>query len=929
MRESSQQFRALFDDAPVAYHEIDTSGLIQLANLAECRLLGYRLCELAGKPVWELVAEEEREAARDAVLAKLRGTLPTRPFRRDYFRKDGARITVEIHENLIRDGDGQVTGIRSMLLDVTEKKRMEEALSQSERRFRALIENQGEGVVINDAEERITFANQAADRIFGVEPGALVGQTLYGFLPPDQIPILLEQAERRRGGGATTYEMEIVRPGGERHTLRVTGAPHLESGSAASTFGIIRDITEQRLAETQLADSEARFRQFAAAAQDATIAMDTHGAITFWNKAAERIFGYGEKEILGRPLHETICPPDLRGVFERNFPAFRATGRGPVIGTTVEVTAQRKGGEQFPIELSLSAFQHKGEWHVIGGARDITQRKLTESRLASYARELEAANRAKTDFLASMSHEVRTPLNGIIGMTEMLLDTPLSADQRSCAETVCVSAEALLRIVNDVLDFSKIEAGRMSLEAIPFDLQALLEDTLDLVTLRAQEKGLELIFRHDPSLPPGVIGDPGRIRQIVLNLLGNGIKFTESGHVLLKVVTEAVRGGRVELRISVRDTGIGIPPDRLTRLFERFTQADSSTTRRYGGTGLGLAISRQLAELMGGRVSATSEPGAGSTFSVWLPLEIDPAARRPELDTGELGGIRVLVVDDNPDCRPVTQELCARWGMRTEGCSAASAAIEKLTAAFHSGNPFQLVITDWLMAGMDGEQLTRAVRENSVLKSTPVIFLSSAGRRDEAARFTEAGCDGYLVKPVKASTLFELVRRMMALSRDTACATMLTRLDVHVRRPPATDARRHARFCGCQVLLVEDNRVNQKVGVRLLEKFGCRVDVAANGEEAVEMSSQLPYDLILMDCQMPEMDGYEATRQIRRRGGHEGRTPIIAITASVTERDREQCFAAGMDDYLSKPIRVDTLFEALEKWLPRLGAPETALLATS
>jgi PAS domain S-box-containing protein len=929
MKEISRQFRALFDDAPVAYHEIDASGLICLANRAECQLLGYALSELIGKPVWELVVEEERDAARDAVLAKLAGALPMLPFRRRYLRKDGARITVEVHENAVSNGGGRITGIRSLLLDVTEKERLEEALRQSERRFRTLVENQSEGIVVCDAQERITFANPAAERIFGVEPGALIGRTLYEFLPHDQIPILLAQAEVRRRGRITTYELEAARPGGERRTLLITGAPYPESGSAASSFGIIRDVTEQRRAEAQRAASEARVRQFAAVAHDAIIAIDSHGAVTFWNRAAVRVFGYREDEALGQPVHELICPPNSRGAFDGGFPAFLATGRGPVVDTTTEIMAQRKDGECFPVELSVAAFQQDGEWHALASARDITERKATENRLVRYAREIEAANRAKSDFLASMSHEIRTPMNGIIGMTEILLDTPLSADQRSCAEAVRESSEALLRIVNDVLDFSKIEAGLMSLEPIPFDLQPLLEETLELVAPRAQEKGLELVLSCDPATPPGLIGDPGRIRQIVLNLLSNGIKFTESGHVLLKVVTEAARGLCVDLCISVQDTGIGIPPEKLSRIFERFTQADSSTTRKYGGTGLGLSIARQLAELMGGRVWATSEPGAGSTFSVRLPLEIDPAARRPELDASGLEGLRVLVVDDNPDGRLVTQDLCARWGMRAEGCSAAHAAIERLLAAFHSGEPFQLLLTDWLMAGMDGEQLTRAIRANPVLKSTPVILLSSVGRRGEAARFAEAGCDGYLAKPVKAARLLEQVQRVMALSRDTAGATVAARPGVPVRRPPPAESSRLARHRGCRVLVAEDNRVNQRVAAGLLEKFGCLVDIAPNGKEAVKMSSQSPYDLILMDCRMPEMDGFEAAREIRRRGGLAGRTPIVAVTASVAERDRQQCFAAGMDDCLSKPIRLDALSEALQKWLPRREASEMEPLVTS
>ncbi|MBI4873597.1 MAG: PAS domain S-box protein [Acidobacteria bacterium] len=786
----TQQFQALFEEAPVAYHEIDDSGAIRLVNRAECRLLGYQAHELIGRPVWELVAGEQRSASRAAVFAKLAGTQPPRPFLRELLCKDETRIRVEVHENLIRDDAQRITGIRSMLLDVTEKERMVEAL----------------------------------------------------------------------------------------------------------------------------AASEAHFRQFASAAQDATVVIDAHGNTTYWNPAAERLFGYSEAEALGRPVHELICPPELRAAHAQGFRRFLQTGQGAALGTTVELTGQKKGGECFPVELSLSAFRRKGEWNVIGGVRDVSARKHAEAELARYARELEAAGRAKSDFLASMSHEIRTPMNGIAGMTTLLLDTPLSAEQRSYAETVRSSADALLAVVNDILDFSKVEAGRMTLEKIPFDLRASCEDMIELVAPKARERGLELVLWYEPAAPAHVSGDPGRIRQIVLNLLSNAIKFTESGHVLLEVAAHGAGEGQAEFRLSVHDTGIGIPPEKIPSLFERFTQADTSTTRRYGGTGLGLAICRQLAGLMQGRIAAVSEAGGGATFSVWLPLEIDRTAPRVELPVADIQGLRVLVVDDNSDSRFATRELCAHWGMRSGETPDASAALDLLLAAQRGGDPYQLMITDWLMPGMDGEELSRTVRATPALAALPIILLSSIGQRDERARFAAAGCNGYLVKPVKAATLFEIVRRVAASGSES----ILTRHDV-VPRHGAEIASVLPGFPGSCVLLVEDNPVNQKVGAKLLEKFACRVDVAANGVEAVQMVERSFYDLVLMDCRMPEMDGYEVTRRIRGLEGRAGRIPIVAMTASVLEEDRRRCAEAGMDGYVSKPVHLPALLAALEKWLPQPG----------
>lgn len=943
MPQTREQFRALFEDAPVAYHEVDETGCIRLANRAECELLGYEPVDLIGKPVWDLVAEQGRESARHAVLAKLAGKRPPHSFTREYRSKNGADITVEIHEKVIRSPEGTITGIRSMLLDVTEKKRMAEALRRSERRFRLLVENQGEGVSVTDAEQRVTFANPAAEIILGVEPGALIGRNVREFLPPDQAPILTEQMHHRERGETTTYELQIVRLDGTRRILRVTGAPYPEIDEAGASFGILHDITEERQAQMRLADSEARFRRLASAAQDAIIVMDDKGITTFWNKAAERIFGYSEPEVLGRKLYELICPPDRHDAYLQSFSEFHNTGRGPTIGATAEVTAQRKGGERFLMELSLSTFPHQDRWNFIGMVRDITQRKRSESRLAEYAREIEAAhaveernrrqlehlvlqldeaksraeaaNQAKSQFLASMSHEIRTPLNGIIGMSGLLLDGPLSEEQRSCAEALRVSADALLGIVDDVLDFSKIEAGRMRLENIPLDLRGALEDAVESVASKAHEKGLELILRYHPSAPLHVIGDPGRIRQIVLNLLSNAIKFTESGQVLLEAVTQSTGEQEAQFRISVHDTGIGISPDKLHLLFERFSQADTSTTRRYGGTGLGLAICRQLSELMGGRISATSKPGTGSVFSVWLTLGLDRATPRCELPVGEVAGVRVLIVDDNRACRFAVRELCANWGMRVDEADCASAALVKLVAAVRNATPFQLVIADWLMPEMDGEKLTRAIRATPSLRSTPVVLLSSATPHDEPARFARAGCTGHLWKPIRSAALFEMIRRIIGDSSVKLATPMLRQHDVQSRQITISEAQDTHQFQGRRVLLVEDNRVNQKLGVRLLEKFGCSVDVSANGSEAVRMSAELPYDLILMDCRMPEMDGYEATRRIRHLGGQAALTPIIAVTASVTEGERNQCLEAGMNDYVSKPIRLDALVQALDKWL--------------
>ena len=793
-----------------------------------------------------------------------------------------------------------------------------QALLAAETLHHAVLEHIVDGIITIDQKAVVQSFNRAAEQIFGYAASEVIGQNIKMLMPEPYASQHDGYMERYHN----TREAHIIGIGREVRGRRKDGSTfpldlgvsEMVIGGQKMYSGIVRDITERKQAEQALLVAETRQRVVLENIVDGIITIDYRGIIESFNRAAEKIFGYAAGEVMGQNI-KMLMPEPYASQHDGYLARYGVTGEAHIIGIGREVEGRRKDGSIFPLELAVSELEIQGRKMFSGIVRDITERKATERALVEARDTAESSTRAKSEFLANMSHEIRTPMNAVINLAYLAQQGELPHRGREYLRKIEDSGKNLLAIINDILDFSKVEAGKLQLEEISFDLHRLFQQLATTVNYRAVENNVEVMFQTDREIPRHVVGDPLRLGQVLTNLIGNALKFTENGEVVLSIRIVERSEEQIRLQFSVRDTGIGMSAEQVSRLFSSFGQADGSITRKYGGTGLGLAISQHLVQLMGGSILVESELHQGRNFSFTIPLqtshEATPECRLPASAREQ---VRILVVDDNETARHIATETLRSFGFTTNEAASGEGALEALSNASQLQASYDIVLLDWKMPHLDGLETLEKIRRHSAIKQPKVIFCTAYGVEPARDHSTHLAVEVYLSKPFNNSTLLDAIHQCLGHA------------PIPLEEVPRTDeklAQELSKLANVRILLVDDNEINQMIGADLLQCQNIPVTAVGSGQAALDAVKTQRFDLVLMDVQMPEMDGLEATRRLREDPTNK-HLPVVAMTAHAMESDREKSLAAGMNDHLTKPIDPEELYRALVHWVGKSRGPELA-----
>ncbi len=931
-KEQEERFRALLEAAPDAMVIVDREGVIVLVNSQTETLFGYPREELLGQTIEKLVPADKRAghpALRDQYLNQPVVRAIGEALDLTAQAKDGTLIPVDISLSPIETREG--TLVVASVRDITERKKAEEAIRAQKDFVETVINSIPDAISILDVETgAIVDANEAFLAELDKPREEVIGQSCFEMThglkeicapPHHECPMLVTM----RTGRKCMTEHVHTGPRGEKLIMEVSTFPiRAMEGAVHQVVHVARDITERKQAEEKIRDSQRQLSQIVNFLPDPTWVVDCDGVVVTWNRAIEKLTGVAASDIMGEGNYAYALPfyDERRPVLIDLVREWNEAYKEKYL--TVKKDGENLKGESFHPHLgdggvyfnATASLLYDTAGNVTGAIeslRDITESKRLQEELLQAKQVADEANQAKSDFLANMSHEIRTPMNAVIGMAHLALKTDLTPKQRDYVSKIQASANSLLGIINDILDFSKIEAGKLDMEAVDFNLEDVLESLGNLVEVKAAEKkDLEVLFSTGADVPRFLVGDPLRLGQILINLVNNAVKFTTKGEIVVSTILESRREQDVILRFTVSDTGIGISPEQQAKLFQSFSQADTSTTRKYGGTGLGLAISQRLVSMMGGEIWVESEPGRGSRFIFTARFELGAEkAKKQFVPHADMRGKKVLVVDDNATSRNIFREMLESFSFEVAQAASGEEGLSELEAASAEA-PFELVVMDWKMPNMDGIETARRIKHHRSLAAIPAIIMATAYGREEVMRQAEdADLDGFLIKPVNASVLFDTI--VQAFNPETPEVGQ-------AGEGPLAPEEGLGRLAGARVLLVEVNEINQQVAKEILEGIGIAVHLADNGQEGVAAVARGDFDAVLMDIQMPVMDGYAATREIRQDARFKN-LPIIAMTAHAMAGDAEKSLAAGMNGHVTKPIDPDQLFAALQKWIDGPAAP--------